>query len=394
MKLYLHIGTEKTGTTTLQDWFAENWEALRTQGVYYPKTLGLQAHRNLSIFVRDAARPGEAALKKNIYSVEDHQAFASKLTKSFNDEYAENAGVANWVISDEQLQSHLTRIGMVKRVKQFLGDKFTDIEVLVHLRPQIDIAVSAASSTAKFGGSVKSAKFVYPTASDLFHDYDLSVEWWETVFGASNVTIVPYKKQPCMVSLLIDKLGLERKSLTAIERKNVAIDWRAMVLTNAISFPRYNEDKTVNHNRQVFIDDMPNEERLQIGLSIARQFQSRFDESNNRLIGRRRELSAGDLDPDWTDYDDHPNIHYLDDSPVFSEQLDYLVKRFNWELNLERCKTKLAECEGALAQRNRSGARGFLINAKELAGRIPENLPMQSRLERTTKRIEALADRL
>ena len=33
MKLALHIGTPKTGTTTLQRWFAQNRTALQAQGV-------------------------------------------------------------------------------------------------------------------------------------------------------------------------------------------------------------------------------------------------------------------------------------------------------------------------------------------------------------------------
>jgi hypothetical protein len=36
MKLILHIGTHKTGTTSLQAWLANNREALAANGVSYP----------------------------------------------------------------------------------------------------------------------------------------------------------------------------------------------------------------------------------------------------------------------------------------------------------------------------------------------------------------------
>ena len=50
MKLILHIGTAKTGTTTLQHWFASNRESLQVQGIYYPNSLGKVNHRKLSLF--------------------------------------------------------------------------------------------------------------------------------------------------------------------------------------------------------------------------------------------------------------------------------------------------------------------------------------------------------
>lgn len=37
----LHIGTEKTGTTTLQSFLSKNRDALSKQGIIYPKSPGI-----------------------------------------------------------------------------------------------------------------------------------------------------------------------------------------------------------------------------------------------------------------------------------------------------------------------------------------------------------------
>ena len=38
-KLYLHIGTEKTGTTLLQEWLYTNKKKKRKNGIYLPNQL-------------------------------------------------------------------------------------------------------------------------------------------------------------------------------------------------------------------------------------------------------------------------------------------------------------------------------------------------------------------
>ena len=75
MKLILHIGTAKTGTTTLQHWFASNRESLQAQGIYYPKSLGKVNHRALSIFAMNPERPDDSFYRNKIFSVADHQIF-------------------------------------------------------------------------------------------------------------------------------------------------------------------------------------------------------------------------------------------------------------------------------------------------------------------------------
>ena len=40
----IHIGTMKTGTTTLQEFFRHNRPELAKKGILYPKTLGKQTH--------------------------------------------------------------------------------------------------------------------------------------------------------------------------------------------------------------------------------------------------------------------------------------------------------------------------------------------------------------
>jgi hypothetical protein len=176
MKLILHIGTAKTGTTTLQHWFASNRESLRAQGIYYPQSLGKVNHRKLSVFAMNRVNSDRYSHKNEISSVEDYQIFKSNLTRDFEQEYAENSEINTWVISNEHLHSRLTKIEMINQVKQFLSDKFEEIEVLVHLRPQVDLAVSLASTATRAGNIVNYSCFSQQIKSDHYYNYDRLIE--------------------------------------------------------------------------------------------------------------------------------------------------------------------------------------------------------------------------
>ena len=180
---------------------------------------------------------------------------------------------------------------MVRRVKSFLSNKFENIEILVHLRPQIDLAISLASTAVRVGKTVNSKFFLNKKYHDKYYNYDLLIKRWEDVFGADCVRIVPFNNKPCMTSFLLEKLGIEKEYYETINRKNSSLDWRTMVLVNTITTPDLNKDKSINHNLNIFINDLPYKERLAVGLDIAKQFQSVFEKSNNQLINRRQDLN-------------------------------------------------------------------------------------------------------
>lgn len=45
----LHIGAEKTGTTTIQEFLTLNRERLLAQGVHFPMSVGLKNHTRLAV---------------------------------------------------------------------------------------------------------------------------------------------------------------------------------------------------------------------------------------------------------------------------------------------------------------------------------------------------------
>ena len=391
MRLLLHIGTEKTGTTTLQRWFDRNRQALCKKGVWYPVSLGTSNHRHLSVFAGDSDKPEDGFFLRGIHSIEDHHAFRKQLIEDFSREYREKSHLQTWVISNEQLHSRLLNLGTVERTKEFLADRFDEIKVIIHLRPQVDVAVSLASTEAEYGTKITAKRFSGISDKSLYYHYEKLVGRWETVYGPENVIVIPFKRKPCITSFVIDLLGLDRQGLSEINRSNESLDWRTIAMMNAMLMPQLNQDNTVNINRQIFIEDFPRNEPLRIGLDLAKKVQAHFDPSNEDLVARRPDLELEDLQPDWRRYDAEPNVHLLDGECVFGEQLRYLVQRLNWQVKLERCSARLAECALALARNNRDGAGENFEHAKLILDMVPANKATNELRTHLVKRLDNLA---
>ncbi|MBV1863453.1 MAG: hypothetical protein KUG74_03370 [Rhodobacteraceae bacterium] len=347
MKLSLHIGTTKTGTTSCQQWFAENREILREQGVIYPTSLGDVNHRSLMIYARDTNKPDKSFARRKIKTSADHKAFREKLRNRFAAEIGQHKAARHWVISNEHLHSKITTLAMIRRVKAFLEPHFESITVYLHLRPQVDLLVSGASQRARLGQIVSLKTLTRPAVSEnsAYFNYEQIADRWSRVFGRENLHLVPFRKFPNIAEYLAGEIGIERDKTSVIPHHNEALDWRSMGLVNALG----QGGAELGHlGKTLFLDQLPMSEKLQIGQDLARQIQSRFTNSNTRLAALHPEITLDELTPDWARYDAEPNVYKLEDTCEFSEPLVYLINHYRQELRLERGRALLAEAELAI----------------------------------------------
>ena len=167
MKLALHIGTAKTGTTSLQTWFATNRDALGAQGVWYPRAPGAENHRKLMVHARDSDKPDPSFGKFGIRTPAEHEAFRTRLRHDLTVEVAASQRLGHhiWVMSSEHLHSKITTPAMITRLHDLLSPLFDDITIHLHLRPQIDLLVSNASQRARMGRPVTRAELTRDAVS-------------------------------------------------------------------------------------------------------------------------------------------------------------------------------------------------------------------------------------
>lgn len=149
MKIVLHIGTEKTGTTTLQQFLFLNRSALAGHGILYPRAFGERNHFFLACYAEDtpwrlfsqftqARSDGERATLREGWKA------------AFDKELSARSYSQVW-LSNEHLHSHLQNAERVTAVRDLLRRHAREVKVLVYFRRQDQMAVSRYSTALKAG---------------------------------------------------------------------------------------------------------------------------------------------------------------------------------------------------------------------------------------------------
>src|SRR5579885_2828596 len=158
----LHVGTEKTGSTSLQRFFGLNREALLHKGIFIPQSLSPNAasgdlnHVFLTTvsFEGDRSRTNDLQQAVGLSSLaqirEHRQQIAQAMTQEMS---ALPDTVARLVLSNEHIHSRLQHIGDLTNLRIFLQQFCHEIRVIVYLRPQHEMAMSAATTALRAGAT-------------------------------------------------------------------------------------------------------------------------------------------------------------------------------------------------------------------------------------------------
>ena len=144
----LLIGTEKTGTTTLQHFLAANREALARRGFVYPAFCGALNHTGLAAYAldpakRDPIREPFGALPRRT-SRRCGRGCAQRRRRSSD-------GGATAIFCSEHCHSRLKTAAEVEALRDFLGGFFDEVRIGVYLRRQDQVALSLYSTRLKSG---------------------------------------------------------------------------------------------------------------------------------------------------------------------------------------------------------------------------------------------------
>ncbi len=345
MKLALHIGTARTGTTTLQTWFSANRAGLADQGICYPTSPGVKNHRRLMIYAFDTVVSESMLTNLGIRSESDHEAFRSKTREDLAHEIAlsQEMGHHTWIMSSELLHSRIAKPSMINRLNALLKPHFSQITVYLHLRPQVDLLVSNASQTARNGAQVNRADLTRHGVSAVsnFYNYNNFVTNWEGVFGAQNLRLVPYRRIPDITGFMIDELLIDTSRLPPVVSVNPSLDWQALALSNAVQtgFAKLGLGKAPG----LFLDEMKGSERLQLGRALAQELQARFDDCNTKLSQRRSDITFEELTPDWSQHDEIGNLDIVEAPCLFAPQVALVMRRLAQDNAMERWRRHIAE---------------------------------------------------
>src|SRR5579862_3986694 len=112
---WLHIGTEKTGSTSIQTFLVQNRAALLARGWLYSITAGSRAHHNLLAYSLDDGRHDETRRVVGVGDGVAIETFRRQVVRSLEAEIAAS-GAATLVLSNERLAT-LLRHPEIARLK-------------------------------------------------------------------------------------------------------------------------------------------------------------------------------------------------------------------------------------------------------------------------------------
>ncbi len=196
MKLILHIGAPKTGTTALQETFSRNRDALRQSGVLYPlagcrigsKTISRHVGFRFA-FHPLSAPPNGVMGTFNLTSKDAREAYSQAFKNDFDKEIESATGIDQVVVSDEALFV-FPHNRMISGLHDFLNERFDEVSVVCHLREPASYLSSSYSQHIKMGGCKGIAEYFGNYLEDGIYSKKLE-RWGETV-GHKNMSVKIY----------------------------------------------------------------------------------------------------------------------------------------------------------------------------------------------------------
>ncbi len=178
----VHIGTMKTGTTSIQQVFDRRRADMLAQGAYYPKSPGTRAHELLTY----AAAGGERGPRPGdpFWKGADQQARLAEFRQEFA---AEMQGlppnVDRVILSDERFSFYLRTHAHIAALRAILEPHFEGFTVIAYLRSQDSFLASRYAEQLRVGavGEPDHRREHVERLQD--YDYRWLLNGWSAVFG-------------------------------------------------------------------------------------------------------------------------------------------------------------------------------------------------------------------
>lgn len=185
--IFVHIGNEKTGTTTLQSFLTKNEKNLNRFDFTY-----LQ-NSKAPYFYRNAHFPIAASLFEECPTFlpkKKYQKEEKIFLKLKNDILNSKKNI---ILSCEHFSSRLESFEVVKKFSEHLKIDGYNIKIIYYIRNQADLAVSSYF-TSIFSGSVKKFNeyLMDVNTKNRYFNFLETLNLWSSFFGVENMIVKKY----------------------------------------------------------------------------------------------------------------------------------------------------------------------------------------------------------
>ncbi|EAL2431067.1 hypothetical protein AXV84_09255, partial [Campylobacter coli] len=291
MTAYVHIGTEKTGSTSIQFFLYSNRRLLQRQNMIYPISIGNYSSQwNFTFLAYNNLRNDFYCLSKGIFKKDDFLHHKKDIFLKFKDELLKSK-CEKVVISSEHLSSRIQDLSEIKRIRKILyllG--FKKIKIIVYIREQTSDMISSFSTTLKSGaiGNIQANSKKY------FKGYHkLLLLKWQQIFGKENLIVRLFDKsefyQGDLLKDFVHSIGLKWDNEFVIPPKqNESLDLIGVEILRRVNnlLPLFvNEDRNylrgdLNYFIQKYFSSKDLFLKFQPPKEIIQSYIDSFEESN------------------------------------------------------------------------------------------------------------------
>jgi hypothetical protein len=267
MKIILHIGCEKTASTTLQQTLHSNRKHLIDNKIYFSCVNNSQNH----IFIVDYIHFDKMDNVKRSYLKE-------LLINDF--QIAKNLKCNAFIISSELISSYVNTIDKITDLHLLLSELFESLEVICYLRPQVDLHISRINTMIKGGVYISESNFWKDlNSNNYYYNYAEQYKIWSSIFGEHNINFRPYLNLD-IVDDFFKFLKLDYSNFTKVNSLNKSFDVNLLAILNSVNHAR--NSAYIEH--MPFFDEINVHKKLIVNSSELKRMEDLFHECNAELL--------------------------------------------------------------------------------------------------------------
>jgi hypothetical protein len=243
----LHIGSGKTGTSSIQHLLSKSRERLAERGTLFPQSPGLGRHVQLGLFIRPDAELGKLINwhKQEFSSPADfREDFQGRLFAEID-----SSGLTRVLLSDEALYG--CSVDALKRLRAFTDEIARSIRVVVYLRRQDDHVCSRYQQVVKTGEVRRLAERLEQVNYKKTYDYHGRLETWRRLIEPNEFVVRPFESERFVAGSLYQDffeaagLGPWSDDLETAGPLNESLDAEAVELLRIVNIYRVEYEDAV-----------------------------------------------------------------------------------------------------------------------------------------------------
>jgi len=241
-EVYLHIGQEKTGTTSIQEFLHANTSKLADAGIFVPQSMGHKNHKALAAYGLPVGSRDIAATSVRGDTTDENEGKLATFrvrTETALRRELDAGSYSKAILSTEDL-SRFSTSEDVERTLTLVRQVGTIIKVVVFARRQDLLASSRYYSLVLGGYKGTSILPAEKEGKTSYYDYAHNIGLWIDAVGAENVILQRFPERPSTegfgsVAAFGKLVGIDAAAYDQVKPQHVSFD-----AVNQIAMQNYN----------------------------------------------------------------------------------------------------------------------------------------------------------